>query len=1000
MGQFLGILLFATLMILTASALWAYFRFRQFFLPPATHTAILESLSDPIFIINAEDRLVYFNQNAAKLYNLRKTHTGKPVADFLPQWPGLKEKTLGGEQIRQQISLTIDNELVLFEVKITPVQNRKGKILVCILVLRPFTEHEKLTDQLHQFATAAAQNPVSMVITDPKGMIEYVNPQFEKLSGYRLDEVYGKSTKIFSSGETPREVYADLWETILSGNNWQGEMLNRRKNGETYWEESIISPVKDNKGNITHFIAMKQDLGPRKKTQAEIVKRLRELDAINTISLAAASQLDLSGLARLVGQKIQEIFSIQSLFIAIYDTQKDVIDMLYWVVEGDPLNIEPIPYGTGLSSIVLKTKASLLIDEDFATRGPAMGANMDGIERYGYPKSWLGIPIISGDEAIGLIGVQDFQREHAFNTDDIQLLTTISANIAIALENARLYISAQNEIEHRKQAEKETRQRAEQLAAYFATSRVILSGIELNSVLTKIHDECQKIANVDIFTIIIPDDAMDKVEIIRLNAGNIASSEMPMPNFNHSHLHAEVLREKQTIYIPDIFASDLAEKYPGFLAENSDMHTYLGVPIQQGENTIGVMAIQQQNRHAFSPEHLLFFETIASLAAIAIRNARLYHESRQRADEMASLYDIGIALSSKLDLNQVLQILFERCRQILPMDSFYVAIYDDRTFMLQHPLFFDSGEYKQVAIRDIRTTPGLSGEVILNKETLYISDALDPTANKHFQIVRLGGRPSRSYVGVPMIVRDRVMGVVSMQSYRPRAYSPEQIRLLETIAHQAAIAIENSQLYQQAQNELDWRKQTQDNLEKTNAGLQVQLSRVEALQNELRDQANRDPLTGLFNRRHLEEHLRRKLAQAQRKGAPLSVIMVDIDHFKQINDQYGHKTGDEFLKLLSNVLIKFTRSTDFPCRYGGEEFLVILGDAPLEIAAKRAEAMRSAFESAAVDFQGLNLKATISLGVSAYPQHGNEAETLIIQADQAMYAAKTQGRNRVIIWHT
>ena len=170
---------------------------------------------------------------------------------------------------------------------------------------------------------------------------------------------------------------------------------------------------------------------------------------------------------------------------------------------------------------------------------------------------------------------------------------------------------------------------------------------------------------------------------------------------------------------------------------------------------------------------------------------------------------------------------------------------------------------------------------------------------------------------------------------------------------------------------------------------------LRTLQAQLREQATRDPLTGLYNRRYLEETLRRELDRAGREGHPLSILMVDVDHFKRLNDTYGHPAGDEVLRTLGRLLQHHARSSDIPCRYGGEEFLVVLPDMPLEAARKRAELVRQDFADLRIAFGGTEIAATLSIGVSSYPGHGTTADELIRAADLALYDAKQSGRNRV-----
>ena len=193
------------------------------------------------------------------------------------------------------------------------------------------------------------------------------------------------------------------------------------------------------------------------------------------------------------------------------------------------------------------------------------------------------------------------------------------------------------------------------------------------------------------------------------------------------------------------------------------------------------------------------------------------------------------------------------------------------------------------------------------------------------------------------------------------------------------------------------RKRGEIELQKANKLLQIHSREIEALQVRLKEQAIRDSLTGLFNRRYLEETLVRELAKASREGFPLGIIMIDIDHFKQVNDTYGHKAGDLVLQALGNLLHAGIRAGDIACRYGGEEFLLILPRASKAKTGERAEQWRAAFEALRTVYGEKAVHATISLGVATYPADGVTAEALIHAADQAMYRAKALGRNRVVL---
>lgn len=228
------------------------------------------------------------------------------------------------------------------------------------------------------------------------------------------------------------------------------------------------------------------------------------------------------------------------------------------------------------------------------------------------------------------------------------------------------------------------------------------------------------------------------------------------------------------------------------------------------------------------------------------------------------------------------------------------------------------------------------------------------------------------YLCVPLAVNGEAIGILHLNNTECRQenkrayYTEHKTQLVTMIAEHIALAVSNLTL-----------KET------------------------LRQQSIRDALTGLFNRRYMEETLERELKRAQREDKPIALVMFDIDHFKAFNDQAGHDAGDTLLRELGVYLQKDTRGGDIVCRYGGEEFLAVLPGANAEEARQRAEQMRRDVSELLVYHLGKALpKCTISLGVSAYPQHGQASETLLKAADSALYRAKNEGRNMVMVANT
>jgi diguanylate cyclase (GGDEF)-like protein/PAS domain S-box-containing protein len=215
---------------------------------------------------------------------------------------------------------------------------------------------------------------------------------------------------------------------------------------------------------------------------------------------------------------------------------------------------------------------------------------------------------------------------------------------------------------------------------------------------------------------------------------------------------------------------------------------------------------------------------------------------------------------------------------------------------------------------------------------------------------------------IPMIAQGETIGLFFLSTSMSTALPDVKQQLARTLAEQVGIAIANLRL-----------------------------------QETLKQQSIRDPLTGLYNRRYLEESLDQELSRAQRQKHPISMIMLDIDHFKRFNDSYGHDAGDFVLQTVGTMLKKYVRGSDVACRYGGEEMILVLPELPLEAASKRAEEIREAISMLVLSHNDKSLgNVTASVGVASFPQHGITGSSVMQAADAALYRAKAAGRNQVL----
>jgi len=332
-----------------------------------------------------------------------------------------------------------------------------------------------------------------------------------------------------------------------------------------------------------------------------------------------------------------------------------------------------------------------------------------------------------------------------------------------------------------------------------------------------------------------------------------------------------------------------------------------------------------------------------------------------RTDEITLLSQLGSLLQSCLTADEAYGVIKEFIGRIFPMLSGAVCIIAASRSLVESVMVWGQP---------------LAGEQTFSPEDCWalrsghahcVEDAVSPLACRHVPKAEGG-----SYLCVPMVAQGEALGILHLQ-WPPRISGPAspdwktfkeaQQQLAITVAEHISLALANLKL-----------RET------------------------LRVQSIRDPLTGMFNRRYMEESLDREIYRAIRNKRPLGAIILDIDHFKRYNDTFCHDAGDMVLRELGNFLKTKVRGEDIPCRYGGEEFVLIMPGASIEIMQQRAEQLLEGVKKLSLKHQGQHLGTiTISLGVALYPEHGQTGEAVLKAADAALYQAKNSGRDRAVL---
>ena len=422
----------------------------------------------------------------------------------------------------------------------------------------------------------------------------------------------------------------------------------------------------------------------------------------------------------------------------------------------------------------------------------------------------------------------------------------------------------------------------------------------------------------------------------------------------------------------------------------------LAVPVRGGTELAGVLAVARDVSRPFGAEAENVLARFALIAAIAHENARLFATERSARDQAQALQAATQALSATLSLQEVLAAILSELRNVVPYDTASVQELQGERMVIIGGRGIDLDHFLGIGFEAVRGNVP-NRDVLRAGAPVIVSDILARHPYTDFPSVAHALSGVRSWLGVPLLYGSQCIGMLTLDKLEPGFYAEAHAQAALAFGAQAAIAIKNARLYEGSLRELAERRRAEEELRDANERLKGQLSEIEALQARLRDQAIRDPLTGLFNRRYLTETLQRELARCAREGKPLTVVMLDVDHFKALNDAHGHETGDRMLQELGRFLGDETRHGDVACRFGGEEFVVVLPGATAPAAAARAQVWRSAFEHLVISHEGADVSVTLSMGVAECPSHAGGADGVLRAADVALYEAKRQGRNRVVV---
>lgn len=549
--------------------------------------------------------------------------------------------------------------------------------------------------------------------------------------------------------------------------------------------------------------------------------------------------------------------------------------------------------------------------------------------------SWLGVPMIYKNNVEGVMTVQDYQKEDAFTWEDELFLENIAAKAAVVIANTRL-------------VEDEMR-RAKELAMLNKVVHRLTRSLSIQEICNSVASsilEYFKNFNIAIFL-----KEGDDLVLKKLSKG--FRDEVPRDlrmNFGQGIVGTSAQLGKT------IVANDTANDTRYIAFGQTSTRSEVAIPLKIKRKLVGILDVQCNEPNAFILSTVRILELIGDRLSVAFHNAILYEDAVARSRELSVSFTIAQSLISTLDLDDVLNRILEVIRENFGYENCAILLVDKKTNELYIKASRGYPGYLSKKIRlDINKKQGITSYAAATGKPYYAPDV------RKVPFYVLGKRTVRSEAAIPMIVRNEVIGVLDIESEKLNAFSERDLRMFTVFASQAAIAIENARLY-----------------------------------NETKALSLTDSLTNIANRRHFDLILENELKRGRGYSRSVSLAMIDLDHFKQFNDKYGHPAGDQLLIAVAEKIRRTVRDTDLVARYGGEEFVIIFPETSGGSAYKVCERVRTAIENNQIVLKRYGkVGITISIGVATYPQLAQSAQELIQKADLALYRAKKLGRNRV-----
>lgn len=482
----------------------------------------------------------------------------------------------------------------------------------------------------------------------------------------------------------------------------------------------------------------------------------------------------------------------------------------------------------------------------------------------------------------------------------------------------------------------------EKIAVLYDAGQAVLSTFDLDEVLQRILAIARDYFHLQNVAILLLDKDVAELSV-RSQIGWDEGQDKVRLGIGQGLSGSAVLK-KHPVYAPDVSQDSR------YICSAKATRSELALPLMVQDEVVGVLDCQSDRLNHFDKDTIDLLTLFSTQASMALQNARLYSLERQRARQLEAINVIAQQSTAVLDLEELLSRVCRLIQEAFQVShaSLFLREESDLVLRAHHgtltPHFPASGRFP-VAREPWAHILASNGTVIENDLNAA------PESGKLFV-------ESVSRMSIPLVSFGQTLGVLTLHSSKRNAFQESDLQSLESVADICATSIQNAHY----------------------------VERVKQL-------AYLDGLTGIFNRRFFELRIMEEIERARRYGTGMAIIMADIDQFKRLNDEFGHLLGDEVLRQVSSLFHQQLRKIDVVCRYGGEEFAIVLTQTNALHALRVAEKLARIVES--WQFPGVPRTVTVSAGVAAYPDHGTTRDELVGAADTSLYAAKQSGRNQV-----